>query len=70
MQLEQTALDDNDSTESAVLEPVLLAIQEEETTILNQAISQLPFDPQIRTCLENGKRVIRIFNPKSSYGLT
>jgi len=44
MQLEPIALDDNDSTESAVLEPDLLAIQEEETAILNQAISQLPYE--------------------------
>ena len=44
MQLEPIALDDNDSTESAVLEPILLAIQEEETAILNQAISQLPYE--------------------------
>jgi RNA polymerase sigma-70 factor (ECF subfamily) len=44
MQLEPTALDDNDSSESAVSEPVLLAIQEEETAILNQAISQLPYE--------------------------
>jgi RNA polymerase sigma-70 factor (ECF subfamily) len=44
MQLEPIALDDNDSIESADLEPDLLAIQEEETTILNQAISQLPYE--------------------------
>jgi RNA polymerase sigma-70 factor (ECF subfamily) len=44
MQREPIALDDNDSTESAVLEPDLLAIQEEETAILNQAISQLPYE--------------------------
>ena len=44
MQREPIALDDNDSIESAVLEPDLLAIQEEETAILNQAISQLPYE--------------------------
>ena len=44
MQLELVALDDNDSTESVALEPDLLAIQEEETAILNQAISQLPYE--------------------------
>jgi RNA polymerase sigma factor (sigma-70 family) len=44
MQLEPIALDDNDSIESADLEPDLLAIQKEETTILNQAISQLPYE--------------------------
>lgn len=44
MQLEPTALGDNNSTESVVSEPVLLVIQEEETAILNQAISQLPYE--------------------------
>ncbi len=44
MQLEPIALDGNDSIESAALEPDLLAIQEEETAILNQAISQLPYE--------------------------
>lgn len=44
MQREPIALDDNDSIESAALEPDLLAIQEEETAILNQAISQLPYE--------------------------
>lgn len=44
MQLEPISLDGNDSIESAVLEPDLLAIQEEETAILNQAISQLPYE--------------------------
>lgn len=43
-QLEPTELDDNDSIESAVLGPDLLAIQKEETTILNQAMSQLPYE--------------------------
>ena len=43
-QLEPIALDDNDSIESAALEPDLLAIQEEETAILNKAISQLPYE--------------------------
>ena len=44
MQREPIALDDNDSIESVALEPDLLAIQEEETAILNQAISQLPYE--------------------------
>ena len=44
MQREPIALDDNDSIGSAALEPDLLAIQEEETAILNQAISQLPYE--------------------------
>jgi len=44
MQREPIALDDNDSIESAASEPDLLAIQEEETAILNQAISQLPYE--------------------------
>jgi RNA polymerase sigma-70 factor (ECF subfamily) len=44
MQREPIALDGNDSIESAALEPDLLAIQEEETAILNQAISQLPYE--------------------------
>jgi len=43
-QLEPTALDENNSIESAALEPDLLAIQEEETAILNQAISRLPYE--------------------------
>jgi RNA polymerase sigma factor (sigma-70 family) len=43
-QLEPVALDENDSIESAALEPALLAIQEEETAILNRAISQLPYE--------------------------
>jgi RNA polymerase sigma-70 factor (ECF subfamily) len=43
-QLEPAALDDNDSIESAALRPDLLAIQKEETTILNKAMSQLPYE--------------------------
>jgi RNA polymerase sigma factor (sigma-70 family) len=43
-QLEPAALDDNDLIESAALRPDLLAIQKEETTILNQAMSQLPYE--------------------------
>ncbi len=44
MQREPTALDDNDSIESAALEPALLAMQAEETAILNQVMSQLPYE--------------------------
>ena len=43
-QLEPTALDDNDSIESAALRPDLLAIQKEETSILNRAMSHLPYE--------------------------
>jgi len=43
-QLEPAALDDNDPIESAALRPDLLAIQKEETTLLNQAMSQLPYE--------------------------
>lgn len=43
-QLEPTALDENDSIASSVLKPDLLAIQKEETNILNQAMSQLPYE--------------------------
>ena len=43
-QLEPTALDNNDSIESAALRPDLLAIQKEETTILNRAMSHLPYE--------------------------
>lgn len=43
-QLEPTALDENDSIASSVLTPDLLAIQKEETNILNQAMSQLPYE--------------------------
>ncbi|MBC8481304.1 MAG: sigma-70 family RNA polymerase sigma factor [Planctomycetes bacterium] len=37
-------LDDNNPIESADLEPDLLAIQEEETALLNRAMSQLPYE--------------------------
>jgi RNA polymerase sigma factor (sigma-70 family) len=43
-QLEPTALDENDTIASSNLEPDLLAIQQEETEILNQAMSQLPYE--------------------------
>ncbi len=43
-QLEPTALEDNDSIESAAFQPDLLAIQKEETAMLNRAISQLPYE--------------------------
>jgi RNA polymerase sigma-70 factor (ECF subfamily) len=43
-QLEPLALDDKDTIESVALQPDLLAMQEEETTMLNQAISQLPYE--------------------------
>jgi len=43
-QLEPTALDDKGSIESVAPGPDLLVIQEEETTTLNQAISQLPYE--------------------------
>ena len=43
-QLEPTALDDDNATESAALGPDLLAIQKEETAILNRAMSQLPYE--------------------------
>ena len=43
-QLEPTSLDDNDSIETAALRPDLLAIQKEETTILNRAMSHLPYE--------------------------
>ena len=43
-QLEPAALDDNDPIESAALRPDLLAIQKEETTILNRAMSLLPYE--------------------------
>ena len=43
-QLEPAALDDNDSIESAALRPDLLAIQKEETTILNRVLSLLPYE--------------------------
>ena len=43
-QLEPSALDDNDSIESAALGPDLLSILKEETTILNRAMSHLPYE--------------------------
>ncbi|MFC1604077.1 RNA polymerase sigma factor [Planctomycetota bacterium] len=43
-QLEPTVLDDNDAIESAALGPDLLAIQKEETSVLNQAMSHLPYE--------------------------
>ncbi|MHC4558914.1 MAG: RNA polymerase sigma factor [Planctomycetota bacterium] len=43
-QLEPIALDDNNAIEAADSGPDLLAIQKEETTILNQAMSQLPYE--------------------------
>jgi RNA polymerase sigma-70 factor (ECF subfamily) len=43
-QLEPTALDDNDSIESFALRPDLLAIQKEETSILNEAMSHLRYE--------------------------
>ena len=43
-QLGPSALVDNDSIESAALGPDLLAIQKEETTILNRAMSHLPYE--------------------------
>ena len=43
-QLEPAVLNDNDSIESAALRPDLLAIQKEETTILNRAMSHLPYE--------------------------
>jgi RNA polymerase sigma factor (sigma-70 family) len=43
-QLEPTALDDNNAIETGALGPDLLAIQKEETTILNQAMSKLPYE--------------------------
>jgi RNA polymerase sigma factor (sigma-70 family) len=43
-QLEPIVLEDCDPIESAALRPDLLAIRKEETTILNQAMSQLPYE--------------------------
>ena len=43
-QLEPVALDENDQITSAGLQPDLLAIQQEETACVNQAISQLPYE--------------------------
>jgi RNA polymerase sigma-70 factor (ECF subfamily) len=42
--LEPTALDDDVAIESATLGPDLLAIQKEETNILNRALSHLPYE--------------------------
>ena len=44
LQLEPIALDHGDSIESVALTPDLLAIQKEETTMVNQALSQLPYE--------------------------
>lgn len=44
MQLEPTSLDDNHEIKATELQPYLLMIQEEETAILNQALSQLPHE--------------------------
>ena len=38
------ALDENEQVESDVLQPDLLAMQKEEAVILNQALSQLPYE--------------------------
>ena len=43
-QLEPAALDDNNTIGSVHLQPDSLAIQDEETVMLNQAISQLPYE--------------------------
>ena len=43
-QLEPAALDDNDLIGSSDTRPDLLAIQKEETAILNQAMSELPYE--------------------------
>jgi len=42
--LEPTALDENAALESGALGPELLAIQKEETSILNEALSHLPYE--------------------------
>ena len=42
--LEPTALEQEDTIESAASGPVLLAIQKEETQMLNRAMSQLPYE--------------------------
>jgi len=44
MQSQPMELDDNDSIESATYQPDLLAIQQEETIMLNRAVSQLPYE--------------------------
>ena len=38
------SLDDSDTIESTALKPDLLAIQKEQTAILNRALSQLPYE--------------------------
>ena len=43
-QLEPARLDENDAIESAGLGPDLLASQKEETVMLNDAMSQLPYE--------------------------
>ena len=43
-QLEPTPLDDSHEIESVALRPDLLAIQKEETTIMNRALSHLPYE--------------------------
>lgn len=43
-QLEPVALDDDIEIESVALGPDLLAIQQEETQMLNRALSQLPYE--------------------------
>ena len=43
-QLEPIALDDDDLIATSDMQPDLLAVQKEETAILNQAMSQLPFE--------------------------
>jgi len=43
-QLEPVALNDDDLVASAALQPDLMAIQEEETAHVNQAIAQLPYE--------------------------
>jgi RNA polymerase sigma-70 factor (ECF subfamily) len=44
MQLEPAALEDDCQIESDLLRSDLLAIQEEETAVLNRAMSQLPYE--------------------------
>lgn len=43
-QLEPIALDENDPTAPAFLEPDAMAMQKEETALLNQAMSRLPYE--------------------------
>lgn len=43
-QLMPRALDENEQVESDVLQPDLLAVQKEEAVIVNQALSQLPYE--------------------------